>query len=75
MIQLWLTEVHVVVGFLNSIHKSSQLCSTVECGVVIKIGRHSPISFKHVSLRCLVFDPHQTTYQSSVGVWLRHRAT
>ena len=37
---------------LNWIHSSSQWCSTMECGVVNKIWRCSPISFRHVSIWC-----------------------
>ena len=46
-----------------------------ECRVDIHIQRDSPISFKHVSLCYLLFDPHRTSYQSNIGVWLRKRAT
>ena len=41
---------------------------TSECGVVIGIWRHSPISCEHVSWWCLLFDPHRTTYHSNIGV-------
>ena len=34
----------------------------IECGVVISVWRCNPISFKHMSLRCLLFDPQWTTY-------------
>ena len=37
----------------------------VECKVGINTPRYNPISFKHVSLRCSLFDTHRTTYQSS----------
>ena len=57
------------------IHRPSQLCSLLIVGVVINIWRHSPISFKHVSLRCLLFRPQQTTYQSSTWAGLRKQAT
>ena len=43
----------------------------IKCRVVINIWSHSSISFKHVSLWCLLFDPHRTTYQSNVGVRFR----
>ena len=43
----------------------------VECRVVIKIWRGYPIPLKHVSSCCLIFDPHQTTYQSNTEVPLR----
>ena len=46
---------------------------TIECRVVISIWRCGPISFKHVSLWCLFFDPHQTTYQPNLGVQSRKR--
>ena len=45
---------------------------TIECRVVFNIQKHSPISFKHVSVWCLLFDPHRTTCQSIVGVQLRN---
>ena len=47
----------------------------IECRVVINIWRRSLISFKHVSLRCLLCDPHRTTYRSNVGVRLRKATT
>jgi hypothetical protein len=34
--------------------------------MVIDIWRRGPISFEHVSLRCLLFDPHWTTYQMNL---------
>ena len=43
--------------------------------IVIDIHRHGLFSFKHVSLRCLLFNSHLTTYQSNIGVQLRNRAT
>ena len=49
---------------------------TIECREVINITWHCPISFKHVSLWCLFFDPCRITYQSNVlGVRLRKEAT
>jgi hypothetical protein len=39
-----------------------------ECGVVNKICRRDPISFKHVSLWCFLFDPHLNTHKSNIGV-------
>jgi hypothetical protein len=38
----------------------------VERKLVINIQTCSPIFCKHVCLWCLLFDPHQTTYQSNV---------
>jgi len=37
---------------------------TIEYRVVKTIWRRSPISFKHVTLQCLLFDPHYIIYQS-----------
>ena len=39
--------------------------------VVINVWRHSPISFQHVSLWCLLVDSQRATYQSNTGVQLR----
>ena len=39
----------------------------IECRAVINIWRHSPISFKHVFLWCLLVDPCRTAYQSNLG--------
>ena len=44
------------------------LVFTIECRVVINICQ---ISFKHVSLWCLLFGPCRTTYQPSIKVQLR----
>ena len=47
---------------------------SIECRVVMKIQRHSPVSFSlftHVYLWCLLFDPHRTTYQFNIGVQVR----
>ena len=53
------------------IHMSSQLCVTIECRRVVDVWRCSPISFKHVSLWCLLLDPRQrTAYRSNMRVWL-----
>ena len=41
---------------------------TVQCGVVDKIRRCSPISLKHVCVRCLLFDPCLTPHQPNVDV-------
>ena len=41
---------------------------TNECWVVSKTWRRSPISFEHVYLWCLFFDPHQTKHQSITNV-------
>jgi hypothetical protein len=38
-----------------------------EC-VVTNFFRHSAISYKYVSLWCLLFDPHLSTHQSNIGV-------
>ena len=43
--------------------------------VVIDIWRHSPISFYNVSLWCLLFDSHRSTYQSNLEAHLRNWAT
>ena len=37
---------------------------TVKCRAIDHVQRRSPISFRHVSLWCLLLDPHRTTYQS-----------
>ena len=44
---------------------------TNECGIVDKIWRRGPMSFEHVSLWYLLFDPHLTMHQSNIGVQLR----
>ena len=48
---------------------------TIECRVVINIWRCSPISFKHKSLWCLLFDPHRAIYRLHIGVWLPNGVT
>ena len=50
-----------VCWFLNWIHRSSQLCAPLSVEWFI-----NPMiqSNKHVSWRCLFFDPHVTTHQS-----------
>ena len=48
---------------------------TIECRVVINIWRRGPISFKRVSLWCLLFGPYRTTYQSNLGAQLKKWAT
>ena len=45
--------------------------STPGCRSFNNIQRSSPIAFKHVSLWCLLCDPHRTTNQSNLGVRLR----
>jgi hypothetical protein len=45
---------------------------TIECGVN-KIWECGPISFKHVSIWCLFFDPHLTTHQSNIRVRSRKK--
>ena len=47
---------------------------TIEWGVVIEIWKCSPISFEHVPFWCLLIDPHQTTYQSNIGIWWRKKS-
>ena len=75
LIWVWLWDVHLC-WLLKWIHMSSQLCSLLSViRVVIDIWRRSPIPFKHVSLWCLLFDPHQTTYQSNVGGLIKKWAT
>ena len=39
----------------------------IECGVVNNIWNCCLISFKHVSLWCLFFIPHQITHHSNIG--------
>lgn len=41
---------------------------TIESGVVHKVIRCYPISFKHMSFSCLFLDPHQTSNHSKIGV-------
>ena len=41
---------------------------TIESGVVEGVGKCRLITFKHVSLWCLSFDPHLTTHRSNIGV-------
>ena len=41
---------------------------TIECEVVNKTQRRSPISFKRLSLWCSFFNPCQITHQSNIGV-------
>ena len=57
--------------FLIWIHRTTQFVFTIECGVVNRIWRRSPISYKHVSLWSLIFDPHLTTNASNMWVWFR----
>ena len=61
--------------FLDCTHRSSQIVFTIEYKVMVIIWRQSPISFKHVSLWCLLIDLHETTSQSHLGVQLRKIAT
>lgn len=44
---------------------------TIQGRVGINFWRCSPVFSKHVFLRCLLFDPHETRYQSNLGVQLR----
>ena len=53
----------------TELRNSSQLCVTIECGVVNQIGRCSPISIERVSMWCLFFHPHLTTHQLNIGDW------
>ena len=63
-------------GFLSGYtHRSSQLCYSSECRADLHVRRRSPVSFKHLSLHCLFFDPHWTTYESNIGVQLRKWTT
>ena len=62
------------VDFLTEYVKSSQLCS-FGCRVVTNIWRHVSISFFKMTLWCLLFDPHLTTYQGDIRVRLRKLAT
>ncbi len=41
---------------------------SVQCGGVDKIQRRSPISLKHVCVRCLLFDPRLTPHRPNVHV-------
>ena len=66
---LCLSEVHGC-WFINYIHRSSQLCSLLVWSCKIKIEDTVQISFKHVSLWWLFFDPHQSTHKSNIGVRL-----
>ena len=56
-------------------HIGPPIVFTIMCRIVVKIWRRSVVYFKHVSLWCLLFDPHWTTYQSNILVQLRERAT
>ena len=50
-------------------HQNTQVLPvvfTIKCEVVYEISRGSPMSFKHVSIWCLFFDPHLTTHQSNI---------
>ena len=63
-IEQW-TSLYIVM-LIGSVHLlSAQLNTqvfptvfTIECRVVINIRTHSPISFQHVSIWCLLFDPY-----------------
>ena len=70
------TSLYLVMVIENACFVDSLICMdwtvlptvfTIECGVVNKICRRDPISFKHVSLWCLFFDPHLITHQSNIG--------
>ena len=70
MVRLWLSEVHVC-WFLNCIlHRSSQVCSLliVEPLWVFEDGARS--LFEHVSLWCLLFGLHWTTYESNRSLFI-----
>ena len=45
-------------------------CVHFKCGVVKTFCRCSQISFEHVSLRCVSYDPHVITHQSNIDVQL-----
>ena len=66
---------HVFVDFRNEYIKVLPIMFNIECRVVISIRRCIPISFKYVSLWCLLFDLHRTTNQSNLGYSLGKRAT
>ena len=59
------------IGFLIK-YTNPPTTFTVECRTVVNIRRRGPITFKHVSMWCLVvsFHPHQT-YQWNLGAQLR----
>jgi hypothetical protein len=59
------------VDFSTEYSSLNQLCSLLSVGAISKILRCSLISFRHLSIRCLFFDPHVTTHHSNVGVRLR----
>ena len=44
---------------------------SIECEVGNKLWRCSPIFIEHVSLWCLFFNLHLTTYQSNIIVWFK----
>ena len=69
----WLSDAHGICWDLNWILTSSQMCPilTIYGVIVDKLWRSSSISCKHVSLWCLLFDPHLTTHQSNSKVQLR----
>lgn len=48
-------------------------CIHIECGTTNHTWRRRSISFKHTSLRCLLFDPHQTTHRWNT--WVSSRKT
>ena len=70
----WKSEVHDC-WFLNWVHRSSRLCSLLNVECLLKSEDILQSLLNHVSLWCLLFDTHQTTYQSNLGIWLRKRAT
>ena len=51
------------IDFLNWIVKVSQLCSLRNVYYLLIFVNVDQILFKHVCLRCLLFDPHRATYQ------------
>ena len=63
-------EVHVC-SFFIKVHKSSQFVFNIKFKVVNRIWKRSPIFFKHVSSWCLLFDPHQITQESNIGIRLK----
>ena len=59
LIELWLLAAVHVWWFLNRTHKVLPIVFTIESGVVYWIWRSKTISFIHVSMCCLYFEPHQ----------------
>ena len=48
MVQLWLSEVKFEIEHTSPLNTEFNIVFDIECGVVDKIGRQSPVSFNYV---------------------------